>query len=137
MPIYFHSEVQDFSFTKKRILKEWLKRVILNEKRIPGELNIIIVSDDALLKINKKYLKHDYFTDIITFNYNNGNIVSGDIYISMDRVLENALKLHVSDKTELNRVIAHGVLHLLGYNDETKEQKEEIRKMEDSCLNLL
>ena len=68
MPVYFHSEVQDFSFTKKKILKEWLKRVILNEKKSIGKLNIIIVSDDALLKINKKYLKHDYFTDIITFN---------------------------------------------------------------------
>ena len=137
MPVYLHSEVQDFSFTKKKILKEWLKKVVLNEKKSIGELNIIIVSDDALLKINKKYLKHDYFTDIISFNYNKGDIVSGDIYISLDRVLENAQGLDVSDKTELNRVIVHGVLHLLGYNDETKEEKVEIRKMEDSCLNLL
>ena len=137
MPVYFHSEAQNFSFTKKKILKEWLKKVVLNEKKILGELNIIIVSDDALLKINKKYLKHEYFTDIITFNYNVGDIVSGDIYISLDRVLENAQELQVSDKDELNRVMVHGVLHLLGYNDETKEQKEEIRKMEDSSLNLL
>ena len=69
MPIYFHSEVHNFSFTKKEILKEWLKKVVLNEKKILGEINIIIVSDDALLKINKKFLKHDYFTDIITFKY--------------------------------------------------------------------
>lgn len=137
MPVYLHSEVPSYSFLKKKIIKDWLKRVIHLENKILGEINVIVVTDGELLEINKKFLNHDYFTDVITFNYNENDNVSGDIYISIDRINENAEKLKDNPDTEFNRVIIHGLLHLLGYNDKTPDQKVQIRSKEDTYLQFL
>lgn len=137
MPVYLHSEVPSYSFTKKKIIKDWLKNVIHLENKVLGEINVIVVSDLELLEINKKFLNHDYFTDVITFNYNENDNMSGDIYISIDRIIENAEKLKLNSDTEFNRVIIHGLLHLLGYNDKTPDQKVQIRSKEDTYLQIL
>lgn len=137
MPVYLHSEVPTYSFIKKKIIKDWLKKVIHLENKFLGEINVIVVTDGELLEINKKFLNHDYFTDVITFNYNENDNVSGDIYISIDRINENAEKLKDNPDTEFNRVIIHGLLHLLGYNDKTSDQKKLIRSKEDTYLKIL
>ena len=98
-------------------------------------VNFIFCSDRVLLEINQKFLKHDFYTDILTFNLSETESIQAEIYISIDRVRENSLKLGVSIKSELLRVIFHGVLHLCGYNDETKGEKKEIREKEDHYLN--
>lgn len=137
VPVYLHSEVPTYSFKNKKVIKDWLKTVIQLENKVLGDINVIVVSDGELLDINKKFLKHNYFTDVITFNYNDNDVVSGDIYISLDRINENAKKLKDTPETELNRVIVHGVLHLLGYDDKTSNQKVEIRSKEDVYLKIL
>lgn len=137
VPVYLHSEVPTYSFKNKKVIKDWLKTVIQLENKVLGDINVIVVSDGELLDINKKFLKHNYFTDVITFNYNDNDVVSGDIYISLDRINENAKKLKDTPETELNRVIVHGVLHLLGYDDKTSNQKVEIRSKEDVYLRIL
>lgn len=100
-----------------------------------GEVNIIFCNDNYILDINRKYLQHDYFTDIITFNNNEGKHISGDLFISVDRIKENALTFSVTPDSEFKRVIIHGILHLLGYNDHSPSQKTEIRKQEDAAIN--
>lgn len=116
---------------------KWIEKVIKEESRVKGELCVVLGTDDWLLDKNKTYLNHDFYTDIITFDYCEDNWISGDLLISLDRVYDNAEKFNVSRETELNRVIVHGVLHLLGYNDETDEEIEIIRKKEDFYLSLL
>ena len=111
--------------------------VIKKEKYTLGNLNYTFVSDEALLKINIDFLKHNTYTDIITFNYNEGKKISGDIFISVDRVQENAEKFDVSFEEELHRVMIHGVLHLCGYKDKTKADSVSMRKKEDQSLKML
>jgi len=119
-------------------LRKWLNEVILNEKFTPGEIYFIFCDDDYLYQINKKFLGHDTLTDIVTFsNSENQKIISGEIYISVDRVEENSKVLNVSFYNELCRVMVHGILHLTGYEDETPEQKTLMRKKEDYYLSLL
>ena len=137
MPVYLHSEVPTYSFKNKKVIKDWLKTVIQLENKVLGVINVIVVSDEELLDINKKFLKQDYFTDVITFNYNEKDVVSGDIYISLDRINENAKKLKDTPETEFHRVIVHVVLHLLGYDDKTSKQKVQIRSKEDVYLQIL
>ena len=98
------------------------------------KIDVYGVSDEELLSINKKHLEHDYYTDIITFDYSRGNKISGELYVSLERVEENALALGLSYESELRRVVAHGILHLIGFKDKTEEQEKAMRSKEDEVL---
>ena len=116
-------------------MREWLENVIVKNDKIPGEINLIITNDRNLNNINIKYLNTDTYTDIITFNLSEEeDIISGDIYISIDRVEENAKIYDVSTKEELRRVLVHGVLHLIGYKDSSPAEKRIMTRMENKFL---
>jgi len=135
--IHFFSEEISFTLKQKYHIRQWLKQAIALEHRKLNELNFIFCSDNYLLKINKQYLNHDTFTDIITFDNSESHPdVTGDIFISIDRVYENAAKFNVTQKDELHRVIIHGTLHLLGYTDKTKSDKLRMTGKEDYYLGL-
>lgn len=138
IPVHFFTEDIDFIVKKKTVLRTWVNQVILNEGYQLKELNFIFCSDDYLLKMNIQYLNHHTYTDVITFdNSEKGKDILGDIFISIDRITENANSFHSEISTELHRVMIHGTLHLLGYLDKTKAQKQEIRNKEDQYLHLL
>lgn len=134
--IKFHSIDLDFLPKNPTFISEWLNSAILKEGMRPGNLEISFMSDDALLKINQEHLNHDFFTDIITFEYNEDEILSGDILISVDRVRENANKFQVNFTDELHRVMIHGVLHLCGYKDKTEAEQLNMSAKEDYYLSL-
>ncbi len=119
---------------KKRKIYIWVNQTIENEKKTTGNICVIITSKKQLLGINKKYLSHNYHTDIVTFNYNENKIVSGDLFISLPQVQENSKIFNVTEEQELLRVIIHGVFHLLGFNDKTEKEKAEMRKNEEIAL---
>ena len=135
--INFHSEDVDFHLVNEKKTIKWIKDSIKNENKIVGEISYIFCSDEYLHKMNLEYLNHDTFTDIITFDYTEKNNVSGDIFISIDRVKENAVKFKTIFENELSRVIIHGVLHLIGYKDKSIQDKEQMRSKEDFYLTLL
>jgi len=127
----------DFRLKGWRKIRNVIIEVIRKEGKVSGDLSFILTDNSTLRKINVQFLKHDYNTDVITFDYNEGNSVNGEVYISLDTVKENSLNYNVSLRLELNRVIIHGVLHLAGYYDKTARQKKVMRNMEDYCLGLL
>lgn len=129
----FYDDV-DFRLRGSRKAKEIFKKVIGKENRIPGDLNFIVSSDENIKNINIEFLKHNYFTDVIAFDNSEGNVVSGEIYLSIDTVRENALNYNVSLKIEVMRVMIHGLLHLCGYRDDTSERKQIMRDLEDFWL---
>lgn len=116
---------------------KWYSSVILSENKIKGDLSVILGDDKWLLSINQKFLSHDFYTDVITFDYCEGDIISGDIFISIERIIDNAEKFNVSRETELNRVLVHGLLHLLGYNDKSTDEIKIMREKEDFYLSML
>jgi rRNA maturation RNase YbeY len=123
-------------FLKTRQLKLFIKSLIETEGFLPGDIAIVLCSDDYLLKVNQDFLNHDYYTDIITFDYCEDGIVNGDLLISLDRVSENSQLEKTTFKDELHRVVFHGVLHLCGYKDKTKKDIELMRLKESYYLNL-
>lgn len=125
-----------FEFKHKRINNAWLKMVAESEVKILGNICIIFCSDNYILDVNIKFLGHDYFTDIITFDYCEGNVLSGDLFISIDSVRENAEYYKTEFSDELNRVIVHGLLHLIGYDDHTEEDQKVMREKENYYLEL-
>ena len=133
--IDFFSEEIDYNLSNPNLCKDWLLKIISKEQKSASQINIIFCSDSFLLNKNQEYLNHDTFTDIITFQYNS-EILSGDIFISIDRVKENATSFGISFEDELARVMAHGVLHLCGYKDKTEEEKKEIRQKENMYLAM-
>ena len=133
----FFSEKKTFVFNNKNKIRRLIKKITLEEKKGLSFLNIIFCSDAYLLNINKKHLNHDYYTDVITFDYSEKNKnIEGDIYISVDRVKENATKYKQNKSVELIRTIIHGVLHLSGYKDKTKKEKEIMTTKENKYLSL-
>lgn len=113
---------------------KWLEDLILTEEKKLGEINYIFCDDEYLLKVNQDYLHHDYYTDIITFDYVKGKTISGEIFVSLQRISDNASTLSKNYEEELRRVLAHGILHLCGYKDKTEEEEKEMRRKEDVYL---
>jgi rRNA maturation RNase YbeY len=132
---YFFEDT-DFVFKPKKINNLWLKTVAESEVKKIGQVNIIFCSDNYILDINQKYLQHDYFTDIITFDYCENDVLSGDLFISVDSVRENAVFYKTEFTDELNRVIVHGLLHLIGYDDHSDVDIKMMRSKENYYLEL-
>lgn len=126
----------DFELVSETNYVDWISRVIVSENKMLGDLSFVFCSDEYLLDINLRYLEHDTFTDIITFDYCIGNVVSGDIFISIDRVKDNSKIFNVSFDSELLKVMAHGVLHLMGYKDKTESDISLMRNKEDEKSKL-
>lgn len=134
--VHYFTEDCSFSFKEKRLTSRWLKLVAGSEVRKLGDISIIFCSDPYILDVNLRYLQHDYYTDIITFDYCEDDTLSGDLFISIDSVRENAVLYGTEFADELNRVIVHGVLHLIGYDDHTEEEIAEMRAKENYYLSL-
>ena len=138
MLINFFSEQINFNLNEEEQIRIWINKMAETHDKNITTINYIFCSDKYLLKINQKYLNHDDYTDIITFNNSdNLNEIEGDIFISVERVKDNAHKAQQNFNDELHRVIIHGLLHLIGFNDSNKEERKIIRKKEDNCLSLL
>jgi len=133
---FFFEDTKKVDF-KRRKLKENIHFLLKNEGFICQEINIILCTDEYLLALNERFLKHDYYTDIITFDNSQGNLITGELYISLDRVKENAVKFNVKVEIELYRVIIHGVLHLAGYKDKSSLEKKLMTEKEDYYLLIL
>lgn len=134
--ILFFSEATKFNLRDRNQIRAWLKRVATRHKRKIITLNYIFVSDAYLLKMNQTYLNHPTYTDIITFDSSAGNLLSGEMYISIDRVRENAKQFEGSMRDELHRVMAHGLLHLCGFADKSPQQAKRMRNEEEKALAL-
>lgn len=133
--ILFHKET-NFEIKQKTKYKSWIKTIIQYFEKRVGEINFIFCNDEYLLEINQKYLQHDTYTDIITFDYSEKDMISGDIFISIERVKENAEHYSKGFEEELHRVLAHGILHLCGFKDKTEKQSKQMRVMEQWAMDL-
>lgn len=132
---FFFENIDQIEISPNTI--KWLEELIISENRKLGEITYIFCDDEYLLKVNRDFLDHDYYTDIITFDYVKGKTISADIFVSLPRILENSKTLAKDFKSELHRVLAHGILHLIGYKDKTDEEIAEMRAKEDFYLNIL
>lgn len=135
--INFFSEGIQFELQNESKIKNWIKSVIEENGKQLTVLNFILTSDEEVHRINKQYLQHDTYTDIITFPMSDKEVIEGDIFVSIDRIKDNAKQLDVQFENELHRVLIHGVLHLIGFDDKTPELKIEMRNKENSCLKKL
>ncbi|RYC52359.1 rRNA maturation RNase YbeY [Flagellimonas olearia] len=133
--IEFHFEL-DFQLINEPKYSDWVNRILTSEGFEAGQIDYIFCTDEYLLEINKKYLNHDTLTDIITFDYTNGEVVSGDIFVSVDRVKDNAQRFDVDVNNELLRVMSHGLLHLMGYGDKKDEEVVLMRSKEDEKIKM-
>jgi rRNA maturation RNase YbeY len=135
--IAFFSEDTEFKPSSRKQLRDWTIKVIKREGYQPGAINFIFCSKKYLLPLNQTYLSHNYHTDVITFDQSEENTqIAGDIYVGVEQVVENAQSFNQDFEQELKRVMIHGILHLMGYNDKTSEEKEEMRKKEEAYLSL-
>ncbi len=134
--ISFYTET-NFCLEHEKEFRDWIENCILSNNYETGEINYIFVDDIYLHKLNKKFLNHDTLTDIITFDYSENKLLSADIFISIDRVSENAEIFNNKFYNELSRVIIHGILHLIGFKDKTNEQKSQMREQEVLCLKKI
>lgn len=134
MAIWFYSEIEGFEVKNRNKLKEWIRGEIFKHRKSPGTINYIFVDDPAIYKINSDFLNHKTYTDIISFDYSEGSIISGDIFISIDRVNENSNHFYTSFDEELKRVIIHGIFHFIGFQDSTENDKKKMRNLEDAAL---
>jgi rRNA maturation RNase YbeY len=134
--IKFINHDQKFSITGKTVLKSSLLKLFKREKKQAGEIQYIFCSDEYLLEMNRQFLQHDYFTDIITFDLSSSDVIDAEIYISIDRVKDNAKSFGVSYNQEIKRVIIHGALHLCGYRDKTKGEITLMREKESEYLRI-
>ena len=137
MAILFHTIDADPQLKRKNALKRWISDCILSEGKKAGDINVIFCSDEHLLEMNRTHLDHDYYTDIITFDFSVADRVSGDLYISYDRVIDNAKQNATPLQTETYRVMIHGVMHLCGYKDKGKKDALTMRQQEDKCLSQI
>jgi rRNA maturation RNase YbeY len=126
----------NFELPNESKIANWISRVILSESKKEGEINYIFCNDDYLLNLNEQYLDHDTLTDIISFDYSIGNEIHGDIFISTERVKENAIDFNVAFEEELQRVLVHGVLHYCGYKDKTDDDEQLMRDKEDEKIKM-
>ncbi|WP_420401421.1 rRNA maturation RNase YbeY [Flagellimonas sp.] len=133
--IEFHYKA-NFELEESLRYVDWIEKVVSSEAFVCGEIDYIFCSDEYLLNLNQEYLNHDTFTDIITFDYTDTNLISGDIFISVDRIRDNATKFDVAFENELKRVMAHGVLHLMGYKDKGRNEAKVMRQKEDEKIKL-
>jgi rRNA maturation RNase YbeY len=137
MSVFFSNADIDFSFDKKETIKKWIAEIISRHGKKLGKISYLFCSDEMIYDYNVRFLNHDSYTDIITFDFVEGNLVSGDIIISVDRVGENANSFSASFESELHRVIIHGVLHLLGFKDKSPDDAAMMRQKENESLQIL
>ena len=134
--IHFHTDQVDMPTLPFVTVKGWMQRVIASHDKREGIIHVVFCSDERILAINQSFLQHDYYTDIITFDNSAGDVVAGDIYISLDTVATNAAQLSIAYDNELLRVIIHGILHLCGYPDKQPEEADRMRLLEEAALAM-
>jgi rRNA maturation RNase YbeY len=126
----------DFQPIDEVVYSKWLEQIAISEVKTLGEVSYVFCSDDYLLDLNKQFLNHDTYTDIVTFDYCENGLINGELYISTDRVADNAVEFGVTLTEELNRVMAHGLLHLIGYADKSEDEIAEMRLKETEKMNM-
>lgn len=132
----FFEDVDSVSYINAPFLESWYNEICVKHQRELGDVTVVFCSDEYLLSMNQQHLNHDFYTDIITFEYNHENCVSGDLFISLDRVKDNSIQLSTDFVDELHRVCVHGLLHLLGFKDKSKDDEKAMRILEDQMLSL-
>ncbi len=135
--LFYEEGVELPAFFSGKLIEDWLDVIAFHYSRRIGALSFVFCNDDYILDVNRKYLDHDYYTDVITFDYCDGQTLSGDVFISLDTVRSNAVQFEVDFESEFHRVVCHSVLHLIGFKDKTDPDSALMRKNENICLDLL